>query len=279
MGTSLVRGAPSLDSPRHRNSPDMASAFWSNIAIRIDAFVIGSMKCATKWLAQSLRNSGRVIIPGECQGLTQLADHDGSYYNSFFSAQAQAPELCTIDYSNSYMLDASLPEKMKTKFGAVPIILCFRNPVERAFSHYLMDVTYEIYEFEPESGFREALLSPRTYSYFDCGLYRKNLIPFLDVFGSQLVMVVDVDTIGKNPQGAVRRVLDFLRANDAAAAPATERVNSWEQFRSQHLGKKFKPIRKPVLQSRDKDWLWNFYREEHETFLKDIERLPNVVRF
>jgi hypothetical protein len=215
----------------------MASAFWSNIAIRIDAFVIGSMKCATKWLAQSLRNSGRVIIPGECQGLTQLADHDGSFYNSFFSAQAQAPELCTIDYSNSYMLDASLPEKIKTKFGAVPIILCFRNPVERAFSHYLMDVTYEIYEFEPESGFREALLSPRTYSYFDCGLYRKNLIPFLDVFGSQLVMVVDVDTIGKNPQGAVRRMLDFLRANDAAAALVLERVNSWEQFRA-NLGQK-----------------------------------------
>ena len=69
------------------------------------------MKCATKWLAQSLRNSGRMIIPGECQGLTQLADNDASFYNSFFSAQTATPGLCTIDYSNTYMLDDCCPKK------------------------------------------------------------------------------------------------------------------------------------------------------------------------
>jgi hypothetical protein len=274
-----TRRPPSLCSPLMRRSPDLADPFWKSIKVRIDAFVIGAPKCATKWLAQGLRNSGLINIPGECQGLTRLADDNAAYYNSFFSSQEKSHTKFTIDYSNTYMLDASLPEKIKKKFGAVPIILCFRNPVARAFSHYLMDITYGYFEFDQTYGFSDALRSPRTYSYFDFGLYRKNLESFLDVFGSQRVMVIDADTINKDRFGALQKVLTFLGFANAPISPVPENINTWALFRQQHLGERAEPLVKPVPSDQDRQWLWEFYRQDHELFLKDVERLPNVVRF
>lgn len=245
--------------------------------MQIDAFIIGSAKCATKWLAEALRQSGSVSIPGESQGLTQFADADASYYNGFFAREESEGASITVDYSNTYMLDSSLPQKIKDTFGVRPIIFSFRNPVDRAFSHYLMDATYGYYDLKEPGGFREALLNPRTFSFFDFGLYEKRLLPFLEVFGERNVLVIDADAIGESPM-LTRTALEFLSVTAPEARAPETPLNTFEQFRAGHLGPEAVPAERPVMSAEDRRWLEDCYADEHARFLRLVASLPHVVR-
>jgi hypothetical protein len=265
---------PGLASPLFRPTPPRNSSFWAGISVRVDAFMIGSAKCATKWIAQSLRDSGQVLLPGEGQGLTQRADETGAYFNRFFQGQRRAPDLFTIDYGNTYMLDPLLPESIRSKFGSVPIIFAYRDPVERAFSHYLMDRVYG--DLDADVSFRESVCSPKTFSYFNFGLYRKNLAPYVEAFGPDKIVVIDVDAVEHDPERCVRKLLDFLDLNGAPAHPVEGCLNSWEQFHFEHLG--VDAPDKPKLDDSDRNWLWGFYQEDHERFLRELDRFPHVIR-
>lgn len=128
------------------------------------------------------------------------------------------------------MLDTNLPRVFAEKFPNIKLIMVCRNPVKRAFSHYLMDITNK--RFDPaQVSFHDALLHPRTYSYYDLGLYDKHLQRYLAHIQRENICIITLDDIRQMPEATLGNVCDFLGVSRFDALPVKNSINTWESTR------------------------------------------------
>lgn len=126
--------------------------------------------------------------------------------------------------SPSYLWDEEAPERIKRSVPGARIIILLREPVSRAFSHYLMDV----YAGRQELPFREALEEDLAASakgwgvsnlYVELGLYCDQVSRYFRHFGRENVLVLFFEEVFADETStavAVERVLDFLDVDPGA---------------------------------------------------------------
>jgi len=120
--------------------------------------------------------------------------------------------------SPSYLWEPKAPYRIRNAVPHAKIIILLRDPVERAYSHYLMDVREGLQELP----FCEALerdwnQSKKGWSisqlYVELGLYAEQVRRYLEVFGSQQVLILMFDELANsalNGKSVVADVLQFL---------------------------------------------------------------------
>ena len=122
-------------------------------------------------------------------------------------------EAFRIDASTTYLYDPEAPEAIARVCPDVRILISLRDPVERAYSHYLFNVR----RGSETRSFREAvedLEDPGSSSlprraYVRAGLYAEHVARYVDIFGDHVHVLFFDDLVG-DPGQAVARVLDFL---------------------------------------------------------------------
>jgi Sulfotransferase domain len=124
-------------------------------------------------------------------------------------------------------LEEVIPRRIKQCLPDVKLICMLRDPVERAYSHYLMRRMERV---EPRS-FEEAvdqLMEPtamehartvpsRTNGYLVNGEYARLLAGFLRVFPREQLMVIFSDELAQEPTKTVSRVFDFIGVSSSFA--------------------------------------------------------------
>lgn len=120
--------------------------------------------------------------------------------------------------SPSYLWDVSAPARIKQEVPNARIIVLLREPVSRAFSHYLMDVR-EGMEARP---FLRALQEDYaihkkgwgiSHLYVELGMYCEQISRYLDRFGRESVLVLFFEEVFADPDStfyALERTLNFL---------------------------------------------------------------------
>ncbi len=117
--------------------------------------------------------------------------------------------------SPSYLFDPASPFRIREKVPDAKIVILLREPVDRAYSHYLMDVR----EGRQSKPFYEALMEDSAapvkvwgsaHLYVELGLYSEQVGRYLDVFGKNRVRVYLYDDLATNTSGVVRQVCDFI---------------------------------------------------------------------
>lgn len=143
--------------------------------------------------------------------ITRTKDH----YLRLFS---KAGERIAGEASTFYLWD---PDSAKMIHSVVPdakIIIILRDPVERAFSHYLDIRRVREFKGQHVPSFKECLQNdPSTMTNFDdsfllveLGLYSNQVIRYLDVFGEEQVKILIFEEFFKDPRTSVAEILDFL---------------------------------------------------------------------
>jgi hypothetical protein len=115
--------------------------------------------------------------------------------------------------SPTYLADPDAPRLIKEVSPECRIVASLRDPVERAFSHYLMmrnnGVTDRGFMDEIRRGFELrkqlniVLLRP------DVGLYHDQVARYLETFGTRQFMVLIFEEFMADPAAALRRILAF----------------------------------------------------------------------
>jgi hypothetical protein len=120
--------------------------------------------------------------------------------------------------SPSYLWDEKAPYRIKEAIPQAKIIAILRHPVERAYSHYMMDVRMD----KQDLPFMEAL--KRDYhaekkgwgvsdQYIDLGFYAEQVQRYLKLFDRTQIKVFLYDDLRKNPKALLRSALEFLEVD------------------------------------------------------------------
>jgi hypothetical protein len=149
-----------------------------------------------------------------------------AYLNLF----AGAHEPIRGEASASYFTDLASPTAIRRANPDARILVILRDPVERAYSHYLDMVGFG----EESRSFTEAVEAElagerpdRTEPYVNRGFYAEPLGRYLQTFGDN-VHVLFLETMASDPESELRGVFEFLQVDPEVADRLTaERQNPY----------------------------------------------------
>lgn len=176
---------------------------------------IGTSKAGSTWLFNALAVHPQVALASD-KGLyyfDQHFDRGESWYLSQFAGLPDRPAIGEI--SHSYLSSPEAPERIAALNPAVRLLVCLREPVDRAFSDYLDLVKNGQFD----GPFEQALEAyPRL---LDRGRYATHLGRYLEVFPPEQLLVQLFDDLRADAQRYADEVTRFL-ALDPMALPASE---------------------------------------------------------
>ncbi len=157
------------------------------------------------------------------------------YFNYYFNKAGKQEFYGEIDPEYAYFKEA--PDRIKSYFKELKIVFIIRNPVDRAYSHYLMTQRRGLENL----AFKDAILNEQErltshynkihYSYISRGYYTEQIKRFEDLFGESNVKIVLFDDLIKDTKQTVDETVNFLGLNkfefnyDVKSNPASEAKN------------------------------------------------------
>jgi hypothetical protein len=242
-----------------------------------DALVIGAQRSGTSSIYKYLGAHPQVVpsIRKEIEYFSTSFHEGEAWYRAHFPLEARRVlhrrltdrPVRTFEATPDYLLDPRAAQRAAERLPSARIIALLRNPVDRAFSHYLhsrrlgfepLDFAQAIAE-EPKrlAGEYERLLedptyqarSLRRYSYVERGRYAEQLVRWLDAFPREAILVMRFEDLVERPGSVLTQIESFLaidpwqprsftnhsygrkEAAPAAAIPPAVRAHLQEVFR------------------------------------------------
>lgn len=158
----------------------------------------------------------RYFAPGDDPGYGVRPIWDQAKYLRLF--RGVKDEVAVGEASVSYLRDPESPRLIHEAVPHARIIIILRDPVERAYAHYLMYVR-ETWESLP---FEEAARNNR---YLVPGFYAAPVKRYLDIFGPEQIEILIFEEFIQETARAVRQVLKFLSVSSEPPANVTEAYN------------------------------------------------------
>lgn len=121
--------------------------------------------------------------------------------------------------SNSYLFCPSAPKHIAARFPCAKILMILRNPVERAWSHYMMNrkLGYPVKDNFLGEFHNDTQKEPQgwgiTANYFRLGLYAEQLQRFLKVFPRNQIKVITYDDFQREPRETLVETFEFLQVD------------------------------------------------------------------
>lgn len=160
-------------------------------------------------------------------------------YVSLFSAAS--PDQATGEASTLYLYSPTAPFRIKQDAPNARLIAILRNPVDRAWSHFLL---HRLWSYEDIPDFRQAVeaedsrekmgLSPHWF-YRRVGLYGEQLARYLSVFPPEQMKIFLYEDLETNPKAVIEQILRFLNLDRRFRIRRPARVNVSGYPRSQQL--------------------------------------------
>lgn len=191
---------------------------------------IGAPKCGTTTLYEILQQHPQIFLsefkePHFFDNPANYAHGREWYLNTYFKAADQYQVVG--EFTPSYLYEIAAHQRMKDCLGAdIQLILLLRNPVDRAYSHYLHSKrdAFETASFEQALAHEEKVLQSLDlekeyvkklkYSYFSEGLYAHQLKALFRVFDKEQIRcyIFENDFI-KHRSAMVVDILSFLNVD------------------------------------------------------------------
>ena len=130
------------------------------------------------------------------------------------------------DCSTSYLWYPDVPAKIKAVAPAAKIIIILRDPVQRAYSHYLMEFRDGAQHLPFQDALAEDLRRPdRSLGvssiyvergfYITPGLYAQHVRRYLQTFGKSRVKILLFEDFVRSPTAILKEVAEFLEVGIA----------------------------------------------------------------
>jgi Sulfotransferase domain len=235
--------------------------------------IIGAQKSATRWLRDNLGSHPEIFTAPTEVGFFHLPrryrELGVDWYRSKFDGWAGEP--IVGESTPGYMMLWNHPDEVAARIAAtlpdVRLLAVLRNPIDRAHSALAHHMTRE--RIRPGTRLvdyvREASADDEWMGVVSGGLYAQSLQPFIERFGSQLLVLLYDDVVadplevfdmGRSHVGASgghvpERLRDVLYSNRLRSDPSGERLA-------------------PEISEADRRELFTYFRD-------DVERLEALL--
>lgn len=178
--------------------------------------IVGAPKAGTTTLHDALSGNKALLMPTIKEPSFFNEDENYKWGMDYYFKQyypGMEPDSVIVDCSPLYAQSASAASRIKSALGdRVKIIIIVRDPVDRAYSHYLHNRRDEIYD--SQLSFEEALAETTAGSAgSDCvrySLYHEMIDLWVHEFGRSNVLVLRFESdIAGDLQEGVNKVCDF----------------------------------------------------------------------
>lgn len=304
MHAAWARDVKWADFLEEMNRPASSGAMhWPNF------YVVGAPKAGTTSLYEYLKPHPDVFLPEYKEMRMFEPEHPDSADVALYRDQyAGATGYRAIgDTTASYLGNPLVADRIREVSPDARIVIMLRDPVERAYSHYL---NLQRVIDEPAASFREAL---RRYDdpssqyrwlsrvYVEEGLYYESVRRYLATFGRQQVLVLLFDDLRKNPNQLLAQIgrhigidpgffgqLDFSEVHNVYYVPRSRAVR-WARDVTSNWGvpaslkKAVRPLlftfKKPQMDQESRTQLQNLY-DPDIVRLEDLlgQKLPELRR-
>jgi hypothetical protein len=206
----------------------MNSDIWPNF------FIVGASKAGTTSLYSYLKQHPQIYMSPMkepqyfsgldarygCQYFVPVVSDRDAYLALFKGAKGFR---AVGEGSTTYLGFEDTADRICNRLPDARIIILLRDPIERAHSHYLMDVrdgyqTLSFYEAvvkeleDPEFGWGKAW---HRYTFF----YHPGVKRYLDTFGREQVLILLTEKLNSDPKAVVTTAVEFLGLD---VSPITE---------------------------------------------------------
>jgi len=275
-------------------------------------FIVGAPKAGTTLLYHYLKQHPEVFFP-EMKEINFFSAPDilnqKLYYKTKVIKRLEDYQLLYHetgdarvrgDGSVSYLFYPDVADRIHDLIPDGRIIIMLRNPVERAYSHYLMDkrLGYVKASFEDIITQRSTHKFQDLYyqQYVEVGLYADQVQRYLDSFGEKQVQIVLFEDFIKDPLTVFQKMCLFLEISDEYE-PQLEKHNVFAHPGNKLVGAIYgsdffrklvkllfpeswnERIKESVLSNRKKPLL---YQEVIETlwkiYVSDVTKLSTILK-
>jgi len=210
---------------------------------KIDFMCVGVQKAGTSTLHDILQQHPDINLPNYKE--THFFSDTNKYktgiekYFSYYFKDSNASFWGEIDPEYSYFKNCA--KRIFETFGKIKIIFILRNPVDRAYSHYLMTKSRCLENFDFNTALIEEDKRLQThndnshYSYIARGKYSEQIERFEHYFGEENIKVILFEDLIKETENTVDKIITFLNIPaysfnySIESNPASEPKNVWLQ--------------------------------------------------
>jgi hypothetical protein len=187
--------------------------------------------------------------PG-CEITLKYAVNNINDYSALFNDVSD--EKAIGEASTAYLHNPYCAELIKKYIPDVKIIVVLRNPVERAYSNYLMYVRWGLETLDFEEAVREEEPRmrndyPQGWQYIKLGFYYEPLKFYFDMFNRSQIKVFLYEDFCKDSVGMMQDIFHFLDVDESFVPDTSQRHNVYvlpKNNRANFLINLLKPIKR-----------------------------------
>jgi hypothetical protein len=164
------------------------------------------------------------------------------WYAAFFSEAREGQKL--FDPTPSYLRSPWAARRIAEENPAAKIVICLRNPVERAFSHFWHEKKKRKFNFE----FGEVLVNYDLFSsLLEPGFYAEHIERYLCHFPREQILCQLFDDLGNDPEAFLSQLLRFLEIDESLKPSVLQRKVNIAGHRSGFISSYFLPKAKALF--------------------------------
>ncbi|MDG1719042.1 MAG: sulfotransferase [Flavobacteriales bacterium] len=277
--------------------------------MKVGIFIVGAPKSGTTSLYYYL-NEHPEILMSSAKEPDYFSDKEildqGLYYgksridslikyNNLFSKRDN--EKFLGDASVSYLFYPEVSNRIKEYNPESKIIIMLRDPIHRAFSHYLMDYRLGLTSksFVEEFNNQESL---NFQQHFLLGNYYNQVKKYLEVFETENVHIIWYSDFKQNTEKELQKVIEFIGLNTDFKIDFNKVYNSFSMPKNNIIRKIYSVVwirktltfifskklvkwvksilfnkeEKPKLSEKSREVLFSYYKSD----IEDLEQLLSV---
>lgn len=217
---------------------------------RLDFLIIGAQKCGTTALAHFLQQHPQIFLP-ESKEL-HFFDFDKYWkkingsdnyarYHRHFNLASQ--EQRWGEATPNYLFWQPALSRIHAYNSKIKLICLLRNPIERAYSQWVMECQREKEKLSFSDLIRQEIqtikithIQDRVRSYVSRGLYAQQLKRLFHLFSYQQTFIIKSDDLRQQHQSTMSSIFDFLEVSNQIDIPAEIIFsNSYPQMRDEDI--------------------------------------------
>jgi len=195
----------------------------SNKEVWPNFFIIGALRCGTTSLYEYLKHSKDVYMsPVKEPNYFSRNNIPDDYIFAPIRSKAKylalfsdvKDEIAIGEASPTYLQDEKAPCLIHEIIPNSKIIMILRDPIDRAFSHYLHFVSIGFEKRAFRTAINENLSgidNTNGKNYVGAGMYSEQVARYIKLFGKENVKILIFDEFSKNTRESILEILKFLK--------------------------------------------------------------------
>jgi hypothetical protein len=205
----------------HANYETSKKGIWP------DFFIVGAARAGTTTLYDYLGRAPGVYLPKikEPRYFLARSKNEDIYgriavgsVEKYLSLFANSDAIAIGEATPEYLYHDSAANKIQEKVPHAKIIITLRNPIDRAFSHYLLlktllNIKYsfdDMVKSEWANKKHDLAISLRSPGIIECGFYSHGVGKYLELFRSDQILIIIFEEWTKNALNTINRIIEFL---------------------------------------------------------------------